>query len=244
VFCPSVVRPGPLHAELIATYDTLQRPGALPTELRTRQQFSDAMVAYRTCANDGLTLPLSPWQHRSIVKCPLMAVDSAEVAVIPLHTPLVGTLALIDLDLEAIYDAGGPDACLEAAEALGRILFKDISVSPAPDHGGALEGRECHRRTAKYPLICAALAPYLSAGKLAALRTGWTDWAAIVGTLNTAADVPLVEVESFTRLTRALEPPPESGISLAQCDPPIARPRTPRACLLVAVRLPGLLASR
>jgi len=196
-----------LRAELIAKYGTLQRPGAPPTELRSRQQFLEAMVADRTCDNDGLTLPFSPWQHLSIFKYPLMAVDPAEVAVIPLHTTLGGTLSLIDLGLEAVYDAGGPDACLEAAEALGRTLLEDISVSSAPYHGGALEGRECHRLTAKYPLICAALAPYLSAGKLAALRTGWTDWSAIVGTLNTAADVPLDEIESFTRLARGLVPP-------------------------------------
>ena len=55
--------------------------------------------------------------------------------------------------------------------------------------------------------MCATLAPYLSAGKLAALRTGWTDWAAIVGTLNTAAGVPLDEIESFTRLAQRLVPP-------------------------------------
>jgi len=55
--------------------------------------------------------------------------------------------------------------------------------------------------------MCAALAPYLSAGKLAALRTGWTDWSAFVGTLNTAADVPLDEIESFTRLAWGLVPP-------------------------------------
>ena len=207
VYCPAVIRPGPLHAELIAKYGTLQRPGAPPTGLRTRQQFLDAMMSYRTCDNDSLTLPLSRWQHLSIVKCPLLAVDPAEVSVIPLHTTLGGTLTLIDLGLEAAYEAGGADACLEAAEALGRALLEDVRVSPAPYHGGALEGRECHRLTAKYPLVCAALAPYLPTGKLAALRTGWTDWAAIVGTLNSAADIPLTEIESFARLARGLVPP-------------------------------------
>jgi len=150
----------------------LQRPGAPPTELHTRQQFLEAMVTYRTCVDTCLTLPFSSWQHLSIVKCPLMAVDPAEVAVIPLHTTLGGTLSLIDLGLEAVYDSGGPDACLEAAQALGRILLGDIRVSPAPYHGGDLEGHECHRLAAKCALMCATLAPYLSAGKLAALRTG------------------------------------------------------------------------
>jgi len=172
VFCPAVIRPGPLHAELIAKHGTLLPPGAPPTELRTRQQFLEAMVAYRTCDNDGLTLPFSPWRHLSIVKCPWMAVDPAEVAVILLHRTLGGTLSLMDLSLEAVYDTGGPDACFEAAKALGRTVLGDISVSPAPYHGGALDGRECQRLTAKYPLILAALGPYLSAGKLAALRNG------------------------------------------------------------------------
>ena len=149
VFCPAVIRPGPLHAELIAKYGTFERPEAPPTELRTRQEFLETMVAYRTCNNDCLTVPVSPWQHLSIVKCPLMAVDPAEVAVIPFLTRLGGTLSLIDLGLEAFYDAFGPDACLEAAESRGWTLLEDSSVSPAPYNGGALEGRKCHRLTAK-----------------------------------------------------------------------------------------------
>ena len=79
---------------------------------------------------------------------------------IPSHTTSGGTLTLIDLDLEAAYEARDADACLQTAEALGRALLADIRVSPAPYHGGALEGHECHRLTAKYPLICAALSPY------------------------------------------------------------------------------------
>jgi len=153
VFCPAVVLPGPFHAELTATYGTLQRLGTPATELRTGQQFLEAMIAYRTCDNDGLTLPFSPWQHLSIVKCPLMAVDPADFAVIPLHKTLGGTLSLIDLGLEAVDDVGGPDACLQAAEARGRTLLEHVSVSPAPYHGGALEGRETHGLTAKYHLI-------------------------------------------------------------------------------------------
>jgi len=109
------------------------------------------MVTYRTCDDDCLTLPFCSWQHLSIVKCPLMAVDPAEVAVIPLHTTLEGTLSLIDLCLEAVYDSRGPDACLEAAQALGRTLLDDITVSPAPYHGGALEGHEFHWLAANTP---------------------------------------------------------------------------------------------
>jgi len=63
---------------------------------------------------------------------------------------------------------------LEAAKDLGRSLLEDSSVSAAPYHGGALVGRECHQQTVKYPLVWAALAPYLSTGQLAALRSGWT----------------------------------------------------------------------
>ena len=68
------------------------------------------------------------------------------------------------MGLEAAYEAGGADACLETAEALKRAQLEDIRVSRAPYHGGALEGRECHRLTAKNPLVCAALAPYRSTG--------------------------------------------------------------------------------
>lgn len=91
--------------------------------------------------------------------------------------------------------------------SLGRSLMQDIGVSPVPRHGGALEGREGHRLSAKYPLICGTLAPYMSGDMLAALRRGWADCAAIFGTLNTAADVPFAEIESFTRLSRGLVPP-------------------------------------
>ena len=80
-------------------------------------------------------------------------------------------------------------------------------MSPVPYHGGALEGRECHRVSAQYPLVCDALAGYLASDKLATLRAGRADWAAIVGTLNTVADVPLEEVESFTRLARGFVSP-------------------------------------
>jgi len=70
VFCPAVSRPGPLHAELIAKYGTLQRPDAPPADLRTRRKLQEAMEAFRACDNDGLPLPLSPSQHLCIVKCP------------------------------------------------------------------------------------------------------------------------------------------------------------------------------
>jgi len=65
-----VSRPGPLHAELIAKYGTLQRTDAPPADLRTRRQLQEAIEAFRACDNDGLPLPLSPSQHLSIVKCP------------------------------------------------------------------------------------------------------------------------------------------------------------------------------
>jgi len=211
VFCPAVSQPGPLHAELIAKYGTLHRPDAPPADLRTRRQLQEAMEAFHACDNDGLPLPLSPWQHLSIVECPLMAVYPEEIAVIPLHATLGGTLTVIDLGLEAVYEAKGAAACIEAAESLGRTLLEDIRVSPVPYHGGALEGRACHRTSAKYPLICDALAPYLAVDKLASLRAVWTDRAAIVGTLNTASDVPLADIESFTRLARGLVPPLRSA---------------------------------
>jgi len=61
VFCPAVSRPGPLLAELIAKYGTLQRPDAPPADLWTRRQLQEAMKAFRACDNDILPLPLSPW---------------------------------------------------------------------------------------------------------------------------------------------------------------------------------------
>jgi len=206
VFCPAVSGPGPLNAEIIAKFGTVQRPEAARAGLLTRRQLEMAMKAFHACDNDEITLPLSPWQHLSIVKCPLMAVYPAEVAVIPLHSTIGGTLALIDLGFEAVYETKGAAACVEAAEALGRTLLDDISVSPVPYHGGALEERECQRVSAQNPLIYDALAGYVASDKLATLRAGWADWAPIVGTLNTVADVPLEEVESFTRLARALVP--------------------------------------
>lgn len=77
-----------MHAELIAKYGTLQRPEAAPTELRALDQLLDAMKAYELNVNDGPTLPLSPWQHVSVVNYPVMAVHPGEGTVIPLHTTL------------------------------------------------------------------------------------------------------------------------------------------------------------
>jgi len=90
-----VSRPGPLHAELVAKYGTFQRPDTPPADLRTRRQLQEAMEAFRACDNNGIPLPLSPWQHLSIVKFPHMAVYPAEIAVIPLHATLGGTLMAI-----------------------------------------------------------------------------------------------------------------------------------------------------
>lgn len=193
--------------KLNAKHGTLQRPEAAPTELRTRDQLLDAMKVYEFNDNEWLTLPLSPWQHFSIVNYPVMAVHPGEVAVIPLHTTLGVTLVLIDIGLEAVYAAKGADACETAAEALGRALLKDIRVRPTPHQGRALEKREFHRLTAKYPLICDPLASFLPAEQLASVRVGWTDWGAIIGTLNRAADVPDADIMSFTRIARGLVPP-------------------------------------
>jgi len=132
VFCPAVIRPGPLHAELIAKYGTLQRPGAPPTGLRTRQKFLDAMMAYRTCDNDSLTLPLSPLQHLSIVKCPLLAVDPSEVSVIPFYTTLGGTLTLIDLGLEAAMRLGGQAPAWKPRKLWGVPCWRTFVSVPHP----------------------------------------------------------------------------------------------------------------
>jgi len=121
--------------------------------------------------------------------------------------------------LEVVNEAKGAAACIKAAESLGRTLLEDIRVRPAPFYGGAMEGRECHRTSAKYPLVCEALAPYLAVDKLATLRAGWTDWAATVGTLKTASDVPLAEIESFTRLARGLVPPLRSAVPWLNISP-------------------------
>ena len=136
-----------------------------------------------------------------------------------MHATLGGTLTLIELGLEAVYEAKRAAACIEAAASLGRTLLEDIRVRPVPYHGGAMEGRECHRNSAKYPLVCGALAPYLAVDKLATLRAGWTEWAAKVGTLNTASDVPLAEIESFTRLARGLMPPLRSAFPWLNVTP-------------------------
>jgi len=45
-------------------------------------------MAYRTCDDDILTPPLSPWQYLSIFICQLLAVDPDEVTVILLHKRL------------------------------------------------------------------------------------------------------------------------------------------------------------
>jgi len=175
VFFPAVSRPGTLHAELIAKYGTLPWPYAPPADLRTRRQLQELMEAFRACDNDGFSLSLSPWQHLTIVKCPLMAVYPAEILVIPLHTTLGGTLTLIDFGLEAVFEAKGAAASIKAAESLGQTLLEDIRVSPVPYNGGVMKGRECHRTRAKYPLVCDTLAPYLAVDKLATLRAERAD---------------------------------------------------------------------
>ena len=63
VFFPAAIRPGPLHAELIAKYGVLQRAEVPPPKLCTRRELLHAMDSYRTCDDDVLELLLSSWQH-------------------------------------------------------------------------------------------------------------------------------------------------------------------------------------
>jgi len=135
---PSVIRPGPVHAELIAKCGNIQRLVAPPAELRTRQRLLNAMEAYETCNNEDLTPPLAPWPHLLIFKRPLMATYPREVAVIPMHATLGGTISVVDLGLGAVYGASGASACKCAAEASERSLLEDIRVSPVLYQDGAL----------------------------------------------------------------------------------------------------------
>lgn len=124
------------------------------------------------CADDGndcLPQPFRPAEHLSIERRPLFHVYRCHVVVAPLHLTVGVTQLLLRLGIETVHLAGGPEAVLMAAIAVGTTLLDDERVHPVAYHGGGFDGRECHRARKRSRLVSAAFAPFRQSNKGCAL---------------------------------------------------------------------------
>jgi len=71
----------------------------------------------------------------------------------PLQLTLGGTVALLELAVEAVTFSIGEGAALTFCTSTNEILRHDAGVSPAPYFGRTFEGRKCHRIGRKLGLV-------------------------------------------------------------------------------------------
>jgi len=164
-----------------------------PTQLRTRKQLKDAILAYETGSNASLPIPRTPAERPSIESCPLLEIYPCQIVTAPLRFTLGVTQVFLRLGIEATYAALGRASSVVAATAIGRALLDEVRVRPVAYHGGGFEGRASHRIAELSHVVCHTLAPYLPANQLEALRGAWATWAALAKTLNRAQDVSVEE---------------------------------------------------
>ncbi|KAK1868211.1 hypothetical protein I4F81_010705 [Pyropia yezoensis] len=149
--------------------------------------------------NASLVPPLAPRRHLSIERRPLMLVDCADIAPLPLHLTLGITVWMLQLAVEAVVYAHGDAAGEAFCVQLGDLLRAVAGVSPAPYFGGAFEGKECQRIGHKLSAICDLLDGHAYARHAAAFRHASTMWQDLLPTLTRAADVPANEIGAFAR---------------------------------------------
>jgi len=84
-------------------------------------------------------------------------------------------------------------------------LLHDVGVAPAPAHGGASAGNECHTTSKKNTVIIAFLAKYnVSRVALEAYTKAWRLWNRIRPALNTASILPHADIVAFAADTNEL----------------------------------------
>jgi len=156
--------------------------------------------------NDDLPIPLTPAEHLSIEYPPLFDVEPCQIVVAPLHLTLGVVTVLLRLGVEAAALHGGRAAAAPAAATAAAALLEDVRVRPVPYHGVGFSGRECHRITQRGAVVCDALDGHIPATQLAALRTAWVEWAAMVRTLNRAQEIPAKGIADFCTSVQRFAP--------------------------------------
>jgi len=204
---PVVARSGEANEDLALDYGPIQAVAVAQTQLRTRKQSKDAILAYETGPNALLPIPRTPAEHQSIESFPLLEIYPCQIVTAPLRLTLGVTQVLLRLGIEATYAALGRASSVVAATDTGRALLDEVRVRPVAYHGGGFERRASHRIAERSHVLCDALAPYLPEEQLEALRGAWATWAALAKTLNRAQDVSVEEAAAFEVGAFGLRPP-------------------------------------
>jgi len=218
-WCPVVARSREANEALALEYGSIQAVDVAPTQLRTRKQMKDAILAYETGPNASLPIPRTLSEHLSIESCPLFDIYLCQIVTAPLHLTLGVTPVLLRLGIESTYAALGRASSVAAATAIGRALLDEVRVRPVAYHGGGFEGRASHRIAERSHVVCDALAPYLPANQLKALRGAWVTWAALAKTLNPAQDVSVEEAAAFEVGSLGMCPPLQAAFPWLSITP-------------------------
>lgn len=153
--------------------------------------------SYQELALAGMAEPLDMTEHLSIERHPLLIINVDDIAPIPLHATQGGTGHLLILGAQAVVFEHGSEGAVEYASQMAEVLRSDVGVAPAPYHGGAFLGKQCHKISAKLELLCDLLDKYVSPSRAHAYCNACLLRASIIPALNRAEITPPDERASF-----------------------------------------------
>jgi len=130
-------------------------------------------VAYETDPDASFSIPRPPAERLSIASCSPSDIYPCQGAAAPLHLTSDVTRGLLRLGIEATYAALERASSVVAATAIGQALLEEVRVRQVAYHGGGFEGRADHRIAERSHVVCDALATFLLANQLEALRGAW-----------------------------------------------------------------------
>jgi len=87
-WCPVVARLGEANEALALDYGSIKAVAVAPTQLRSRKQLKDAILAYETGHNASLPIPRTLSEHLSTDSCPLFDIYPCQIVTAPLHLTL------------------------------------------------------------------------------------------------------------------------------------------------------------
>eukprot|EP00170_Pyropia_yezoensis_P001288 contig_5741_g1292 len=203
LYCTAWARPTKVNAEHLHEYGNMQAGSKAGGRLRTIQNADDMALAYQDVPLAGMDEPLDMTEHLSIDRKPLLVIDVADIAPMPLHVTQGGTGYLLILGVEAVVFDQGPEKAAEYSMAMAEVLRSGVGVCPAPYHGGAFAGKQCHKIAAKLELLCDLLDTFVPASRARAYRDACTLWGSIIPVMNRAEIIPPAERATFRRRVAA-----------------------------------------
>lgn len=217
--CSAFARPTLLNAGLLSTYGDMQKGSQAGDQLRTRDHAAQMVSAYEEGPLASQAAPLSMTEHKSIERSPLMVLDGADLAPMPLHLTLGGTVYVVGLGVEAVAFEHGPARAGQYAVALAKALQEEVGVTPAPYWGGTFEGKKCHVIGRKLTRLCDLLDQFVSQPRARAYRAACALWAKILPVLNRAVLYDASERAAFRRQTAAFVDGLKAGFEWCSVTP-------------------------